>query len=186
MTHDEAWRRLPDLLEDRDDAGLLAHVRACADCQRQLFLLGRVDRMLHERASAGRSTRKRSLVRALLGATAVAAAAAVLLVLFLPPQARTHRFMLRTASGRLVGEAKLAGSDARNISLSLTARSLPVRHGDVFVLWAGDERSSLQVGHFMVDRSGGCRVRFNLPDTHDWRRLWVTEPGRPTHVVART
>ena len=55
MRHDEAWTRLPDLLDDRDDAELLAHVRACADCQRQLFLLGRVDRIL--RHTAGTSAR---------------------------------------------------------------------------------------------------------------------------------
>ena len=51
MTHSEASTRLPDLLEDRDDAALLAHVRECPDCQRQLFLLGRLDRLLRERAA---------------------------------------------------------------------------------------------------------------------------------------
>ena len=39
MRHEQASTRLPDLLEDRDDAALLAHVRECPDCQRQLFLL---------------------------------------------------------------------------------------------------------------------------------------------------
>jgi hypothetical protein len=59
MRHEEAWRRLPDLLDDRDDAALLAHVRTCARCQRQLFLLGRVDRLLRDSASQHRSARKR-------------------------------------------------------------------------------------------------------------------------------
>ena len=187
MKHEEAWGRLPDLLEDRDDPGLLAHVRACPDCQRQLFLLGRVDRMLHDGAAARRPERKRPAARRLLaGAAAAAAAVAAMLALLLPQEARTHEFMLRTASGRLVGEARMSNSDARNVSLALTARNLPLGHGDVFVLWAGDERSSMQVGRFMVDRSGGCRVRFNLPATHGWRRFWVTKPGQATPVVAST
>ena len=187
MKHEEAWRRLPDLLDDRDDADVLAHVRACADCQRQLFRLGRVDRMLHESAAARRSARKRpSAARVLIASAAIAAAAVATLALFLPQQARTHDFMLRTASGRLVGEARIGHSDARNVSLALTARNLPVVHGDVFVLWAGDERSSMRVGRFMVDRRGACRVRFNLPATHGWRRFWVTKPGHATQIVAGT
>jgi hypothetical protein len=75
-------------------------------------------------------------------------------------------------------------SDARNVSLALIARSLPVKHGHVFMLWAGDERASMQVGRFMVDRSGGCRVRFNLPATHGWHRFWVTEPGNAALVAS--
>jgi len=54
--------------------------------------------------------------------------------------------MLRTPSGRLVGEAKMGSSGAKNVSLALTARHLPVDRGDVFVLWAGDESSSMKVG----------------------------------------
>jgi hypothetical protein len=187
MRHEEAWRRLPDLLDDRGDAGLLAHVRACSTCQRQLFLLGRVDRQLRDGASARRSARKRPhLVRMLAAAAAVAAVAAAMLALFLPQQPRTHEFMLRTASGRLVGEARMGNSDARNVSLALIARDLPVSRGQVFVLWAGDEKTSMRVGRFMVDRTGGCRVRFNLPATHGWHRFWVTEPGRAAGVVAST
>jgi hypothetical protein len=187
MKHEQAWRRLPDLLDDRDDAGLLAHVGACPDCQRQLFLLGRVDRMLHDSASARRAARRKPTARRLLAAAAlVAAAAAALLALFLPQQPRTHDFMLRTASGRLVGEARMGNADARNVSLALTARNLPTGRGQMFVLWAGDERSSMRVGEFMVDHGGGCRVRFNLPATHGWGRFWVTEPGEAARVVAST
>lgn len=58
--------------------------------------------------------------------------------------------------------------------------------GHMFVLWAGDRGSSMQVGRFMVDRTGGCRVRFNLPETHSWRRFWVTKPGEAGGVVAST
>jgi len=186
VRHEDAWKRLPDLLDDRDDASLLAHVRACADCQRQLFLLGRVDRLLHDSASAHGAARKRRPTRwrLLAAAAAVAAAAGAMLVLFVPQHAGSHKFMFRTASGQLVGEAKMGASDARNVSLALTARSLPVNRGHVFVLWAGDERSSMQVGRFMVDHNGGCRVSFNLPATHSWRRFWVTEPGNATLVAS--
>ena len=77
MRHEEAVKRLPDLLDDRDDAGLLAHVRDCADCQRQLFLLGRIDRMLRTNASAQRAAPTRQPTpRQLLAAAAVVVAAA--------------------------------------------------------------------------------------------------------------
>jgi hypothetical protein len=188
VKHADAWRRLPDLLDDRDDAGLLAHVRVCPDCQRQLFLLGRLDRMLRDSASARRSARRRPSARLLLAAAAAVAVvtAVATLALFLPQQGRMNEFMLRTASGRLVGEARMGDSDARNVSLALTARNLPTDRGHMFVLWAGDERSAMQVGRFMVDRSGGCRVRFNLPATQGWRRFWVTKPGHATQIVAST
>src|SRR5438128_103862 len=105
------------------DAGLLAHVRACADCQRQLFLLGRVDRMLRNSASTGAAApRRRPAARQLLAAAAVVvAAAAATLALFLPQKAHTHAFMLRTASGRSVGQAVMGSSDAHNASLALIA-----------------------------------------------------------------
>ena len=116
MRHEEAWRRLPDLLDDRDDVVLLAHVRECSACQRQLFVLGRVDRLLRDRAAAHRSAGKRPHARIIAAAAAVAAVAAATLALFLPQQARTHEFMLRTASGRLVGQAKMGSSAAGNVS----------------------------------------------------------------------
>jgi hypothetical protein len=188
VRHEEAFRRLPDLLDDRDDAGLLGHVRACAACQRQLFLLGRVDRMLRDSASAqGPAARRGPTVRKLLAAAVViAAAVAAALVLVLPQKAHPHEFMLRTASGRSVGQAVMGRSDARNASLALTARGMPVDRGHLFVLWASDDQSSMQVGRFMVDRSGGCRARFNLPASHTWTRFWVTELGKPAAVVATT
>jgi hypothetical protein len=187
MRHEEAWRRLPDLLDDRDDAALLAHVRTCASCQRQLFLLGRLDRLLRDSASQHRSARRRpTRGQILAAAAALAAAVAATLALVLPQQTREHQFMLRTSSGRLVGEARMSNGDSRNVSLDLTARHLPIDRGQMFVLWAGDEGSSMQVGRFMVDRTGGCRVRFNLPDSHGWRRFWVTEPGEAGAIVAST
>jgi hypothetical protein len=190
MNHDQAWTRLPDLLDDRDDPALLAHVRACADCQRQLFLLGRVDRLLRERAAVpgGKRTQWWSAPRALVGAVAaIVAVAAVAVALVFVDHGRSHPFMFRTASGRAVGHATMGHSDARNLSLTLSARGLPVNRGHVFVLWAnGDARSRMQVGDFMVDRRGACRVRFNLPATHSWRQFWITRPGRPDTIIAST
>jgi len=186
MRHREAFRRLPDLLDDRDDTELLDHLRACAACQRQLFLLGRIDRALRDGAAVRKPPRGRRLLAATAAVTA-AAAAVFLLTLFAPASSRRHpqRFALRTAAGRLVGEATIAQADAHNVSLALTAHDLPVRHGRGFVLWAGDRRSTMQVGRFLADTQGRCRVRFNLPANHDWSRLWVTRPGN-THTMVAT
>jgi hypothetical protein len=184
VTHDEALQRLPDLLDDRDDPELLGHVRGCAECQRQLFLLGRVDRMLRVGAPA-RQRRSRARVVAAAACAAVVAAA-VLAFLLLPQASRGHDFMLRTSAGRPVGHALMTHSDARNDSLALTARGLPLNRDHVFVLWAGDDGTSMVVGRFMVDRFGGCRVRFNLPATHAWQRFWLTKPGNEAAVVAST
>jgi hypothetical protein len=188
VRHEEAWTRLPDLLEDRDDADLLAHVRTCADCQPQLFLLGRVDRLLRDDAAATRaSRRRRPPLRGLLAATAaLVAAAATLLVLFLPQHGPNARYVLRTASGRSVAQAVMGHADTRNASLALTARGLPIDHGHMFVLWASDDRSSMEVGRFMVDQTGGCRVRFNLPADHPWNHFWVTRPGNAAAVATST
>lgn len=192
MRHEEAWTRLPDLLDDRDDAALLAHVRACADCQRQLFLLGRVDRLLRDRTARSEATPSARLLarrRRASGAAvaAVASAAAIVVGLLLSQNTRTHDMVLRTGSGIAVGRAAMSHSDARNDSLALTARGLPVDRGQMFVLWAGDRaQEPMEVGRFMVDRSGGCRVHFNLPADRTWSRLWITRPGRPGAIVAGT
>jgi hypothetical protein len=67
------------------------------------------------------------------------------------------------------------------------ARGLPTRGGDVYVLWAGgDSQLVARVGRFMVDRTGACRARFNLPGDRRWARIWVTPPGQPDTVVATT
>jgi hypothetical protein len=188
VRHEDALRRLPDLLHDRDDAALLEHVRECADCQRQLFLLGRVDRMLRDGAPARRSAPRLATPRRVLAAASVAAAvaAAALLAVFLPHQAHTHAFMLRTAAGEIVGEAKMSHADGRNMSLALTAHGLPVDRGHMFVLWAGDRGTTMQVGRFMADPHGRCRVRFNLPADHDWRHFWMTRAGSSRSMVAST
>jgi hypothetical protein len=188
VRHEEAWQRLPDLLDDRDDSDLLGHVRGCVDCQRQLFLLGRVDRLLRDEARAHQPQRNVRRPSAAAAVVALAATGAVLLALLVPGGGggRRHEFVLRTASGRLVGWAAMAHADGRNVSLSLVARGLPINRQQMYVLWAGDGGTSMEVGRFMVDRVGACRVRFNLPADRSWSRLWVAHPGNAAVVVAST
>lgn len=184
MRHAEAWRLLPDLLDDRDRPDLLAHVHDCARCQRQLFLLGRVDRLLRGEAARRGSPRRRRLVVTAAGAAAAAAVAAAVLVQL--PGPPPHGYTLRTAAGRPVGEAVLGRSEAHNVSLALIAHGLPRSPRGMFALWAGDGSASIEVGPFMVDARGGCRVRFNLPATHVWTRFWIVRPENATAVVAAT
>lgn len=191
MTHEHAWTRLPDLLSDRDEPQLLAHVAACHDCQRQLFLLGRVDRALRSSASVrrkeGRRMRKGRWLRFPAGLVAAAVAAALVLVLFVPQHHGLHELTLRTASGQPIGQAILNRSDAENTSLTLVARGLPADRGDMYLLWAGGSGGrATSVGRFMVDPSGACRARFNLPGGRSWARFWVTPTGQPNAVVAST
>jgi hypothetical protein len=190
MTHEHAWTHLPDLLDDRDQPELLAHVAACHDCQRQLFLLGRVDRALRSSASARsqerRRVRKRRRLRFPSGLVA-AAVAALLLVLFLPHHPGLRQLTLRTAAGQPIGRAILKRSDTENTSLTLVARGLPARRGDTYVLWAGGRgHDATTIGRFMVSANGTCRAHFNLPGGRRWARFWVTPPGRPNAVVATT
>jgi hypothetical protein len=190
MTHEHAWRRLPDLLQDRDEPEILTHVASCHDCQRQLFLLGRVDRALRAAAPLRRKKRRRiGRGRSLRFPAGLVAAgvAALLIVLFLPHHAGSSQLTLRTASGHAIGHATLKRFDADNTSLTLVARGLPAHRGGVYVLWArGSEHAATTVGRFMVDPKGACRARFNLPGGSRWARFWVTPAGRPNAVVATT
>jgi hypothetical protein len=189
VTHEHAHTRLPDLLFDRDEPELLAHVAACHDCQRQLFLLARVDRLLRTSAPARHKERRRlrdfRWFRFPAGLVAAISVAAMLL-LFLPGHVGSRQFTLRSAAGQPVGRAVLAHDDASNLSVSLVARGLPTRTGTMYVLWAGQGAHTSTVGHFMVDAHGSCRTRFNLPAGRQWARFWVTPPGDPGHVVAAT
>ena len=187
MNHDQAWQRLPDLLDDRDDTALLGHVRECPACQRQLFLLGRIDRILRRespdtshRARLGRRTR----ILAAGGALTATAAVAAALVILLTQPSQAVAFTLRTPVGKVVGEATIAKGDAHNASLTLAGRDLPAEQGPVFVLWASDGAASMPVGRFMVDPDGDCRVRFNLPDSHAWDEFWVSRQTGP--IIARS
>ncbi|HET8894884.1 MAG TPA: hypothetical protein VFM96_12380 [Gaiellaceae bacterium] len=189
MTHKHAHTRLPDLIFDRDEPELLAHVAACHDCQRQLFLLTRVDRLLRTSAPARRKERRRrrnsrwfrfpaGLVAALL--------VAAMLLLFLPGHVGSRQFTSRSAAWQPVGRAVVAHADASNLSVSLVARGLPTRTGTMYVLWAGEGAHTATVGHFIVDARGSSRTRFNLPAGHQWGRFRVIPPGDPGDVVAAT
>ena len=72
MNHRAAYERLPDLLVDRDDPELVAHLARCHDCQQQLFRLTQVDRMLR-----GVGARRRRLRGRAVGAATAAAALAM-------------------------------------------------------------------------------------------------------------
>jgi hypothetical protein len=190
VTHEHAWTRLPDLLDDRDQPQLLAHVATCHHCQRQLFLLGRVDRALRSAAGMRRKERRRirkvRWLRFPAGLVA-AAVAALVFVFFVPHHAAPGEFTLRTATGQPIGHARLNRTDAENTSLTLVARGLPSHAGDTFVLWAGGKNGRrVPIGRFMVNPKGACRARFNVPGRRSWARFWVTPPGRPNAVVATT
>jgi len=190
MKHERAWERLPDLLGPRDDAPLLAHVAGCHTCQRQLFLLERVDRMLRDaratNVGAVNVTRMHFRLAALLAALAVAAAAA--LVLVLPRPSGEHGFVLRTADGRALGRATVVRTDRSNEQLSLVARGMTRAGGSQLLLWAQSAEGAgpIPVGRFMVDSRGDCRTAFTLPTNHRWTRFWVTSSTDPSVVVATT
>lgn len=186
MTHEQAWERLPDLLGSHDDSRLLAHVAGCHACQRQLFLLGRVDRLLRQaRSTNGRLARMSTRAVALLAA--LGTVVAVALVSVLPGSPGGHGFVLRAADGHAVGRATLVHADRSNVEVALVARGM-TRASDHFVLWAqsGDGPGATPVGRFMVEPSGECRARFNLPANHRWTRFWVTSSSDPSVVLAIT
>ena len=102
MTHEHAWERLPDLLRSREDPALLAHVSGCHACQRQLFLLGRVERLLRQGRPGVPSSARRPLIdrRSVSLLAALLAAAAVALVLLRPGAPAPRGMVLRSADGR--------------------------------------------------------------------------------------
>jgi anti-sigma-K factor RskA len=185
VTHELAFERLPDLLFDRDDPELLAHVGGCHRCQRQLFLLSRVDRLLRQRRS-----RHRDRLRALLAVAAVAAAA-IAAALVLPQRdhpADPARFALKTDEGAIVARAQVERADAENEAIAFVADGLPTRPSDTYLLWTqqrGDGDPML-VGRFMVSHKGECRARFNLPGTRRPARFWITPSTQPAAIVAST
>jgi hypothetical protein len=186
MTHDLAFERLPDLLFDRDDPDLLAHVGSCHHCQRQLFLLSRVDRLLRQRRP--RAHARRRLLAALGLGAAIAAAAAVAVML---PQRHTPsavHFELRTQAGAIVARAQIARADPENESIAFVAKGLPSRPTDTYLLWTQgtDNGEPVIVGRFMVSHRGECRARFNLPGTRHPGRFWITPSTEPAAVVATT
>jgi hypothetical protein len=186
MTHDLAFERLPDLLFDRDDPDLLAHVGSCHRCQRQLFLLSRVDRLLRQRRSQPR--RHRPLRAALVIACVVAAVLAVVAALLQRQAASPARFTLKTDSGAIVARAQIQRSDAETESIAFVAKGLRSTPTDTYLLWteAPENGKPVVVGRFMVSHRGECRARFNLPGTHRPARFWTTPSTEPAAIVAST
>ncbi len=183
MTHDLAYERLPDLLFDRDDAELLAHVGGCHRCQRQLFLLARVDRLLRQRQPRRRGRSRRALALVAVGVAAIAAVA-------LPQRhaAAPARFALRTVDGSIVARARVEHADAENEAIAFVAEGLPTRPSDTYLLWTRGpaDGKPILVGRFMVSHEGECRARFNLPGTGRPGRFWITPSTEPTAIVAST
>lgn len=189
MNHSQAHERLPDLLADRDNPELVAHVSGCHDCQQQLFHLTRIDRILR---TAGRRHRRSPRVRLLGAAGAAAAVAAVIvaaLTIHLPRDpASTTAFTIHTADGRTLGRAIVRRQDRVTDRVVLIARGMPAVHGDQYLLWTetGDGSTRIPVGRFMVDKSGACRAAFSLPAATHWRGFIVTTVDNAALVVAST
>jgi hypothetical protein len=188
VTHDAAFERLPDLLLEREDAALLAHLRDCHDCQRRLFVLARIDRLLRQRGTKIRARRSR-LRHAGFAAAAVIAGALAAVALMIP---RNHSvpisFALRGVDGSVVARAQIHRADAENQSVAFVAQGLPTAPTDTYLLWTtspGTKRPLL-VGRFMVNHSGACRTRFNLAGTQQPSRFWITPSTDPVVAVAGT
>ena len=187
MNHRAAHERLPDLLVDRDDPELVAHVAACHDCQQQLFRLTRVDRMLRA-AGVRRRRRVRGRRTAAVALIAAVAAAAAAVVSHVPADApSTAVFSLRTADGRTLGSALVRRQNHAVDRVVIVARGMPGARRQ-YLLWTERAGSAgrVPVGRFMVDRTGSCRVKFTLPAAARWRGFIVTTAGNPRRVVAST
>jgi hypothetical protein len=188
VTHDAARQRLPDLIFDRGDTALLAHLRECHDCQRQFFALARIDRLLRQRGTRIRA--RRSRFRYAFSATATVTAAAVAAVALMIP--RNHSvpisFALRGVDGSVVARAQLHRADAENQSVAFVAQGLPTAPTDTYLLWttSSGTRQPLLVGRFMVNHTGACRTRFNLAGTQQPSRFWITPSTDPAVAVAGT
>ncbi len=191
MTHEAAWERLPDLLLDRDDRGLLAHVRSCHLCQARLFRLARVDRALRGNRAPSRQGRVRHQIVATAVAIVVAAAAAAAAVFVLAGHhsvTQPSRLALHTFSGNVVARALITPADGENQSIALVAHHLPTGNASTYLLWTRTPRSgrAVLVGQFMVSHDGECRARFNLAGSRHSSRFWITPATAPTTVVAST
>lgn len=187
MNHHEARDRLPDLLLDRDDRQLLAHVNECHECQAQLFRLARVDRVLRGTRRIRRRHRL-PLARTAAAAVATLAAAVTAAAVVHPPRRAPTPVSLRTPSGEVVATASIARGDSENEALALVAHGLPAHPADTYALWTRAPRTgrSVLVGRFMVSHDGECRARFNLPGAHHPHTFWIAPVGSPADVVAST
>lgn len=191
MTHEAAWERLPDLLLDRDDRGLLAHVKSCHLCQARLFRLARVDRVLRGNQAPSRQGRmRRQIVATAMASVVAAAAAAAAMFVFAGHRSVTQpaRLALHTLSGNVVARALITPTDGENQSIALVAHHLPTGSASTYLLWTRAPRGgrAVIVGRFMVSHDGECRARFNLAGVRHSSQFWITRATAPTAVVATT
>ena len=191
MRHDKAWELLPDLVVERGgDSELRRHVARCHECQRQLFLLQRVDGLLRARPRAVTPRRRSSRLRRMMRLVALGAVAAVvLLALFLSRSPDVRELTFRSAAGPgVVVRGSVSPGDASDAVLTIVARGLPREHGANFVLWAraASPADPVLVGRFMANPSGECKARFNLPTVRRWTRFWVTPESSPATIIAAT
>lgn len=191
MRHDTAWQRLPDLLIERGaPPELRRHIARCHACQRQVFLLQRVDGLLRSRPPAFAPRRRPSRLRRMMGLVALSAVVAILvLALFVPRGATVRELTFHSGAGPgVVVRASVSQGDSGSAVLMIVARGLPREHGANFVLWAraASEMQPVIVGRFMANPSGECRARFNLPGIRGWTLFWVTPESSPATIVAAT
>lgn len=191
MTHEAAWDRLPDLLFDRDDHGLLAHVANCHLCQARLFRLARVDRVLRGSRKPSHQGRARLQLVTLAAASvaAVAAAVGVFVVAGHRPVSQPAVLALHTLSGKVVAHALITPVDGANQSIALVAHHLTTGNTSMYSLWTrapGGGRRAVLVGQFMVSHDGECRARFNLAGLRHSAQFWITRATAPTAVIAAT
>lgn len=190
MTHEAAWERLPDLLFDRDDPGLLAHVANCHLCQARLFRLARVDRLLRgSRKPSHQGRARRQLVTAAASLATVAAAVGVFVVAGHRPISQPPALALHTLSGTVVAHASITPADGANQSIALVAHHLAPGNTSMYSLWTrapGGGRRALLVGQFMVSDDGECRARFNLAGMRHSTTFWITRATAPGAVIATT
>jgi hypothetical protein len=189
MKHEIAWQHLPDLLERGGESDLRRHVARCHACQRQLFLLQRVDALLRSRPRTWEPRGRPSRVRRILGLLAAAAVvAAIALALVVPRGASVRELTFQSAGApEVVVHGSVSPGDATNAVLTIKARGLPLKGGNGnFLLWASTESGDgrVLVGRFMANPSGECTARFNLPGDYDWMQFWITAESEPTTIVA--
>ena len=187
MNHESAWERLPDLLRRGPRAELLAHVRGCSDCQRRLFLLHRVDRILRQQPAPVGAARGRRGTHLIIP-VALAAAAAVISSLVLLPRSAPGAMSLRTASHRVVAQVTIRSASGGNQLVSLDARGLPAGTGSTYALWAlnSEGRRRALVGRFMADRSGSCHAEFTIPGNARPGSLEITPDLAADRPIATT
>jgi hypothetical protein len=187
MNHQTASQSLPDLVTDpaAPHRALRAHLRTCHACQRQLFLLQRVDGML--RPDLPSSDRPRRYRARRVGGVALAAALAVAAVFVLLPRTQTQAeaFTLRASDGLTVAQAQIRNQGSQQVVVLTPGAPMPATTR--YVLWgSAQSHTTIRLGMLITTATGRCRARFVLPSQPAWKRLWMTPLSQPTTIVAHT